>query len=111
MNLEGLYNDFCIYFKDLKEVRDSAHHNEDRIQGLSFKKLIPLKPLSNNFIKADSGALIINSLNNKKFGNTLGSGFYGEVEVSTESLDFAQKIVQNILESFEWKGSKIHLPK
>lgn len=111
LNLEDLYNKFCVYFKDLRDVRNSAHHNEDRIQGLSFGKPIPLKPILNDFIKADSGALIINSLNNRKYGNTLGNGFYGEVEVSTESLEFIRKMIQNILESFEWKGSKMYLPR
>lgn len=110
-NLEQLYKAFCDYFKDLREVRNSAHHNEDRVQGLSFSKPIALKPLSNDFIKADSGVLLLNVLNNRKYGNTLGNGYYGEVEVSIESLEFVHKIVQNILESFEWKGSKMYLPR
>ena len=110
-HLEQSYNEFCDYFKDLREVRNSAHHSEDRIQGLSFGKPIPIKPLSNDFIKADSGALLLNVLNNRNYGNTLGNGYYGEVEVSIESLEFARKIVQNILESFQWKGPKMYLPR
>lgn len=111
-----LCNSFHIklieHFPNLRELRNSAHHQEDRIRGEKFGKKIDLKPISNKIIDApNGGVLITNSLNGDKYGGTLGDGTFGEVEVSVDSMNKLQSILQEFINSLEWKGSKEHLPK
>lgn len=99
-------------FPNLREVRNSAHHQEDRVRQLSRKKTIDLKPINNNFIYAPYGGVIItNSLNGTKYGWTLSDGNYGEVDVSEQSLRITGEILQNVLNLFIWIGKKRHLPE
>lgn len=102
---------FQIEFPDLIEVRNSAHHVEDRGRRLG-KRAIPLdlKPIDNNMIKSSGGTLIMSCLNGNKYGNTMADGFYGEVEVSLHSLNFVRDCIQKIINSFTWKGSKSYYP-
>lgn len=99
-------------FPNLRELRNSAHHLEDRIRGEKFRKKINLKPISNGLIHApNGGALIINSLNGDNYGGTLGDGTFGEVEVSIESMNKLRFILQEFISSLRWEGSKEHLPR
>lgn len=99
-------------FPNLRGVRNSAHHKEDRIRGLTFNKKIDLKPISNNMFNAPSGGVLItNSLNGNKYGSTLANGNYGEVDVSENSLIILGEMLQEVLNSFSWTGSKEHLPR
>ncbi|MXF14398.1 hypothetical protein FQ010_27010, partial [Escherichia coli] len=76
-------------FPDLRGVRNSTQHREDRARGLGVgrePKPLNLQPISNTFINAPQGALILNNLNGTKFGSTMSDGHYGEVDISPESL-------------------------
>ena len=100
-------------FPDLREVRNSTAHREDRSRGLG-RKGQPLnpKPVSNRLIHAPGGgALIIDSLNDNRFGSTLANGNYGEIEVSIESLLTARNCIQTVINSFRWTGPKSHYPQ
>ena len=109
---DHLYSRFIENFPNLKELRNSAHHHEDRIRGEKYGKKINLKPVSNGFIHApNGGVLIINSLNGNNYGGTLGDGTFGEVEVSFESMSKLQSIIQEFLNSLIWEGGKEHLPR
>ncbi|MEJ8326050.1 hypothetical protein WKI40_23250 [Kosakonia sacchari] len=86
---------------ELREVRNSAHHLEDRIRGIGkHKKKISLQ----------SSGLVLNNLVGTKYGCTMADGDYGEVDVSSETLEIVQKIVQRALDSFEWIGEPNHFP-
>ena len=98
-------------FPDLRGVRNTAHHMEDRSRGLDAKgNPIELKPIDNKMIKADGGALVLNCLNGTKYGNTMADGHYGEVDVCLDSMSSLRDIFQAVLDSFRWKGLKTHLP-
>lgn len=100
-------------FPDLRAVRNSAQHLEDRARGLGAgreRKPLVLKPLDNGFINAPQGALMLNNLFGTKFGCTMADGHYGEVDISAESLSKLQLVVQDVFNSFEWEGPKQHLP-
>lgn len=100
------------HFPNLRELRNSAHHQEDRIRGEKYGKKIKLKPISNRLVHApNGGVLIMDSLNGDNYGGTLGDGSFGEVEVSMDSMIKLQSILQEFINSLEWKGSKEHLPK
>ncbi|MCV5180175.1 hypothetical protein OFC21_32670, partial [Escherichia coli] len=82
---------------------------EDRARGLGAgrePKPLNLQPISNTFINAPQGALILNNLNGTKFGSTMSDGHYGEVDISPESLSKMQSIVQGVLDSFKWVGNQ-----
>ncbi len=111
--IPDLYNKFRITFPQLRSVRNTAQHMEDRSRGLGAgknPKPLDLKPVNNSMIKANGGALILNSLNGTMYGNTMADGHYGEVDVSLLSMESLASIFQELLNCFKWKGLKIHLP-
>ena len=100
-------------FPDLRGVRNTAQHLEDRARGLGGMnpKPLDLKPVVNQMINAPGGgALILNSLNGSRYGSTMADGHYGEVDVSPESMQQLQCILQGVLASFRWRGPKQHSP-
>ena len=101
-------------FPHLRGVRNTVQHLEDRSRGLGAgknPKPMDLKPVSNAAIHApNGGALILNSLNGTQYGSTMADGCYGEVDVSLESIKRLQKILEGVLQSFSWRGSKCHAP-
>lgn len=113
-DIDKISKDFYVFFPELREVRNSAQHIEDRGRGLGAgrnPKPLDLKPVDNRVIKANGGALILNQLIGNKYGNTMSDGHYGEVEVSECSLKFVQGCIQTILDSFTWEGAQQHYPQ
>jgi len=111
--LEEIHIKFGKEFPDLRGVRNSAQHMEDRSRGLGAgrnPKPLELKPIDNRFIKSEGGAIVLNGLNGTKYGNTMADGHYGEVDVSPQSMEALCVILQDILEAFKWTGSKKHFP-
>lgn len=110
--ISGLKDNIGVEFPDLRGVRNSAHHLEDRVRGLSTGgKVIDLKPMNNSLVSGQNiKVLAMNCLQGNKYGATMADGHYGEIEVSPESMQKLQKILQAILEAFEWSGSKQHEP-
>lgn len=109
--LKTTYLKMSEYFPDLRGVRNTAQHLEDRSRGLgAYNKPLDLKPVENSFINAQQGALILNCLNGSKYGSTMADGHYGEVDVSPESMNHLQSILTEVLNSFKWKGSPQHKP-
>lgn len=104
-------SDFSAAFPDLKRVRDSAHHAEDRVQGKRRRARLDLQPAALGTVNVSNvGVLILDVLNGNRFGGTLEDGTYGEVEISVASVAAAQRIVQAVLDCFQWIGPESHLP-
>jgi hypothetical protein len=98
-------------FPTLREVRNSAHHIEDRLRYLGkHRKPLELKPVDTDSIKGPGGMLILDNLNGSRFGSTMADGHFGEVDVSSESMASLQIILTAVCESFRWKGPKQHFP-
>ncbi len=101
-------------FPNLRGVRNTAQHLEDRARGLGAGKNpqpLDLKPVTNNLINAQSGGvLVLSCLNGSRYGSTMSDGHYGEIDVSPESMQRLQKILEGILHSFNWRGPKQHAP-
>ena len=99
-------------FPDLRGVRNSTHHLEDRSRGLgNFDrntkqiKVLQPQPITNGGIHAPQGnILVLNSLFGTKYACTMADGHLGEVDVSSESLSKLHSILQDVLSSFSWKG-------
>ncbi|MBE0662068.1 MAG: hypothetical protein IH597_06335 [Bacteroidales bacterium] len=119
-NMEGtpekikkIHQMFTANFPDLRGVRNTTQHLEDRARGLGAgrsPKPLELKAINNRLVKSESGALILNSLNGTKYGNTMADGHYGEVDVSPSSMQILSSLFQEILNCFEWTGPPVHLP-
>jgi hypothetical protein len=111
--ISDLYVKFGYTFPNLRGVRNTAQHIEDRSRGLGAgrnPKPLELKPIDSKMIRADRGELVLNCLNGTKYGNTMADGHYGEVDVAPESMESLRVILQEVLDSFKWKGPKNHLP-
>jgi hypothetical protein len=105
------YADFGTAFPTLVDVRDSAHHAEDRVQGKRYKARINLQPVANSVVHAPAGGVLIGDmLNGNSYGSTLGDGTYGEVEISPSTVAYARDIVQRVLDAYVWHGPKEHSP-
>ncbi|MBQ4658286.1 hypothetical protein HPB55_29905 [Klebsiella michiganensis] len=101
-------------FPNLRGVRNSAHHPEDRARGLGAGKPpqpLKLQTVDSDFFSAPQEALMLGSLCETKFGCTMADGHYGEVDISKESMVKLQFIIQEAFNAFEWIGPKQHLPK
>lgn len=106
-----LSNKMNEHFPDLRGVRNSAQHQEDRARGLGVRGAkIDLKPIDNTLVKAPGGVLMLNCLNGSKYGSTMADGHYGEVDVSPESMERLQSVLIEVLNCFNWSGPKRHLP-
>ncbi len=101
-------------FPHLRGVRNTAQHLEDRARSLGAGKnpqSLDLKPIANSLISAPSGGVLaLNCLNGSRYGSTMSDGHYGEINVSPESMLRLQKILEGVLQSFKWRGSKQHAP-
>lgn len=101
-------------FPDLRGVRNTAQHLEDRARSLGAgckPKPLDLKPVTNNFINAPSGGvLVLDNLNGSRYGSTMSNGHYGEVDVSYVSMQHLQRILEGVLRSFQWQGAQQHAP-
>jgi hypothetical protein len=74
------------------EVRNSAHHREDRVTGVG----------SRNRRLDPHNLLITGRLGPTTLGYTLGDGSYGEVEISRESVGMAWAAIQYAIEALPW---------
>ena len=101
----------CAALPQLRDVRDSVSHFDERSRGLERGRPLSLQPVMNQMVHAPGGGvLIVESLNNNRFGGTMADGQYGEVEVSADTLAAATNCVQQVLNAFAWKGPQQHAP-
>ncbi|MHC8395970.1 hypothetical protein ACYZT8_20380 [Pseudomonas sp. LB3P93] len=97
-----IHEQIVEFFPDLRGVRNSAHHMEDRVRALGpGEKPLKLQP---------SNALVLDNLGGSRYGSTMGDGHFGEVDVSVESLSALQGILNDVHGAFKWVGPKQHLP-
>ncbi len=89
---------FNAALPDLKPVRDSIEHAEDRMRGLDRNRQpMTLAPISNRMINAPGGGVLVgDALNDRHYGGTVDDGTYAEVEVSDDTLEVARASVQAI---------------
>lgn len=101
-------------FPDLRGVRNTSQHLEDRSRGLGpgrNPKQMTLQPVENGMISAPGGGvLVLNSLNGNRFGCTMSDGHYGEVEISPQSVKLLYTLLQEVFGCFQWVGPIQHFP-
>ncbi|KXJ64246.1 hypothetical protein AXY46_22820 [Achromobacter xylosoxidans] len=105
-------------FPNLREVRNSEQHTEDRVRRLGPRQKgrvgeqpMVIQPVEAGGLHISAGsAVVLSNLSGNRYGCTLGNGSFGEVEISRQSLCQLSDIYQSVLNSFEWKGSAAHIP-
>lgn len=103
---------FVESFGSLRDVRNSSLHIEDRARGLDHRsEPLDLEPVDTDAIKAESGALILNSLEGASFGATSADGEYERVDVTVDSLQEARDCLQDAIDAFDWRGPKSISPR
>jgi hypothetical protein len=66
---------------------------------------IVAQPIVSNVIHAPGGGVIVlDMLDNNRYGGTLADGAYGEVEISAASVASAQQLIQQVFDAFSWRG-------
>lgn len=103
--LRAISAEFRVKFPDLREVRNSAHHQEDRAVGMIDKKnpLIPL-PIDNGAIRSHGEARVSANLIGNVYGETMRDGNLGSMDVSEESMHKLRDTLSAVLKSFDWLG-------
>jgi hypothetical protein len=95
-------NKLLEFFPDLRGVRNSMQHMEDRIRGLDNKnKPLKLQPINDGFINAPNGAYAFDNLHDTKFKTTMSNGYYGEIDISRQSMINLQEIINSVFDLFK----------
>jgi hypothetical protein len=82
---------FLQRFGDIREIRNSLQHIEERAEA------------KGSFGKRLTGPILdLGSLNERRFGITTGSGQRMEVEISEQFLELVRSALVEIIWSFEW---------
>ena len=114
-SLALLHARVAIEFPDLRGVRNTAHHKEDRGRGLGSGRNpqpMTLAPVENGAVSAPAGGvLMLDMLNGSNYGSTMASGHYGEVPVTAESMEKLQEILTAVLTAFRWTGPRELTPR
>jgi hypothetical protein len=116
--MEGIPSSVCdararllAHFPDLRGVRDSSAHIEDRARGLGkWDRPLEIKPVENEMVSAPGGALLLENLVGNRLTSTKADGTCGQVEVSSGSLDIAREVIQDTINAFRWTGPPRHVP-
>lgn len=94
-------------FPDVKGVRDSAHHIEDRGRGVDrHGKPLQLKPMDTHLVKAPGGALVLSCLTGDKLGYTAEDGKFAEVSINADRARVLAEIFQGVIAAFPWQGHR-----
>lgn len=106
-----IYKKMVDAFPDLREVRNSTEHKEDRVRSLGVNNTpLELQPITNGMVPPELRVLVLEELNGSTFRSTMVDGRLGEVDITPESMATLQGIYQEVLNAFTWKGPKRHLP-
>jgi hypothetical protein len=110
-SVEDVGERFNNAFPDLRRVRNTTAHVEDRARGLFRGEELDLKPIQNSLISAPEGAIAIENLNGNRFGSIMENGEYGEVEISAAKIEVLTDCIQSVIEAFDWRGPARHYPR
>lgn len=97
-------------FPDLKDVRDTGAHMDERIRGKTRGKKVDLQPVRARGIQARGGILLVEAILSNHIASTLFNGRLGEVELSQAALYVAQASIQACIDAFEWRGPERYWP-
>ncbi|MGZ9668068.1 hypothetical protein ACXX9E_18620 [Pseudomonas sp. GNP014] len=104
--LKEVYNEMLAEFPTVYDVRNTAHHIEDRILGekTGGKPIVlPIKVETSLFI-SESAGIFIENIDGTRYMTLLANGQQGCIDISDESMDKLGVILKNLYACFTWKG-------
>ena len=104
--IKTIHENFSKSLPDLREIRNSIQHAEDRSKGERFGKKIDLKEIDTSKISIKGVALVNSGLNGNKFGTTMADGHYGAVDVSVQTLEVLRIALLDVYSAFAWTGGE-----
>lgn len=105
-NLKDIHKSFGVSLPDLRGVRNSIQHAEDRSKGEHYGKKIDVKKVDKTKFPIKGIALVNMALNGNKFGTTMSDGHYGAVDVSVQTIDVLLNTLLEVYSAFEWSGGE-----
>ncbi|GGE24440.1 hypothetical protein SAMN05421774_10846 [Gemmobacter megaterium] len=105
-SIKDIHRSFRVSLPDLRGIRNSIQHSEDRSKGEHYGKKINLKRVDKSKIGIEGTALVNMALNGNKFGTTMSDGHYGAVDVSVQTIDVLRNTLLEVYSAFEWKGGE-----
>jgi len=100
------------HFPDLRGVRNTLHHVEDRVRGLGAgAKPMSAQPVDLPGLSIPDGGIVsINVLLNDGFGSTMSDGRFGQVAITPTSLVILANVLHSTLQAFRWIGPETDQP-
>lgn len=94
--LATAHNAFQAHMPDLRGVRNSVSHHDQRLLGRGRE--LPRIPR------------VLENLSGNRFKTTTGAGRIGEVELSPITVDCARRCIQQAIDALPWTGHRRHYP-
>lgn len=110
--ISAIATDWEHAFPTVREVRNTSHHEDERVLGRRHgNKQIELQPIDNEMIQAPGGGItVLSSLNGNRYGCTMADGHFGEVEVSSTTLEAVGTLTQRTINAYSWDGPARFVP-
>lgn len=98
---------------EVRQIRNSAQHREDRIRGLKQGNTpLPEKEIDAFGVSAPAGNTVVMAhLSDNTLAYTNADGEVIGLDVTTETLILARDILQAVLDAFPWRGSTSYYPR
>ena len=109
--LKVVHQNFCDALPDLRGVRDSIQHLEERSKGEQKRQKIPLKEIDKTKISIEGTALVNLALSGNRFGTTMADGHYGSIDVTEQTVAVMLKTLLEVYSVFEWSGPETLYPR
>ncbi|NIF70191.1 hypothetical protein F3J16_08320 [Burkholderia sp. Ap-962] len=120
--MNGVPPSVCVVHKKLidkfpllREVRNSAHHPEDRMRGgkkvRGVEQLIDIKLPDGTTATAPEYGIIDENLNGERFVVLTKDGVQSDTEVSLRTLAYFRDIFHEVANEFEWEGESTVEPR
>lgn len=104
-SIDDITSDWQRAFPAVRAVRNTSQHEDERILGRrQGNQKIDLKPIDNGTIHDPGGDVtVLSELNNNRFGCTMADGHFGEIEVSSATLNAVGELTQRTIDAFVWQ--------
>ena len=102
-HVEAFYREF----PDLRDVRNSSAHYEERMRGRNQRGEIQAAVWESPVVSAPPGVRVVTmeAMSTRgDFGSTLADGRDGRMKVTRRSLEVLYQVVQDVVNEFTWSG-------
>jgi len=99
VKLISLKNEFDEEFPNIREVRHSWQHIEDRMRGKTF--------INNKEVDIKGSLLVLSSLSGDNLTYTIADGSTQSISISEKTFRRAEYYVQSVFDSFKWVNGQV----